>query len=267
MIVAPFITAEPLEQLASHLDPSRPPQISLLTDLATDSLLQGSLNGEAIVRFCGKVPTVTIRHLDGLHAKAYVADEHLAIVTSGNLTNGSLRSNHEYGIQVTEPEMVRQVVSDLQVYWSRGQVVSRERLARLATIASSLREEYAKALEHTRSSLRDVFDQQAHQADNSNQDPQLSMSPEVLETLRGGSAETRRNIFSVTIMGLLAKESLRTREICSRIQDLYPDLCDEETETDGSTKWRHSVRGALSYLKNRKGLIGYAADRTYFLTP
>ena len=99
IVVAPFITEQPLERLAYQLDTNNLPQITILTNLAVDSLLQGSVNGQAIADFCKAVPTTTVRHLPGLHAKTYVADEHTAIITSGNLTYNSLHQNYEYGIQ------------------------------------------------------------------------------------------------------------------------------------------------------------------------
>ena len=66
IIVAPFVTAEPLQQMASLLDSASQPQISLLTNLAVDSLLQGSVDGAAIAEFCREVPTVAVRHLPGV---------------------------------------------------------------------------------------------------------------------------------------------------------------------------------------------------------
>ena len=97
IVVAPFITAEPLRQFASSLDTSLSPEIRLLTNFDVDSLLQGSVDAGAIAEFCKATPATSVRHPPGLHAKAYVADCHTAIVTSGNLTSGSLRKNYEYG--------------------------------------------------------------------------------------------------------------------------------------------------------------------------
>ena len=89
IVVALFITEQPLQLFASLLDVNSLPQITLLTNLKEESLLQGSLDSKAIAQFCREIPTTTIRHLPGLHTKAYVADEHTAIITSGNFTNGS----------------------------------------------------------------------------------------------------------------------------------------------------------------------------------
>lgn len=97
IVVAPFITEQLLQRFASLLDARRLPQISLLTNLREESLLQGSIDSKALAHSCREIPTTTVRHLPGLHAKAYVADEHTAIITSGNFTNVSLYRNYEYG--------------------------------------------------------------------------------------------------------------------------------------------------------------------------
>ena len=111
IIVSPFITEEPLLRFISLLQGRTPPHVVLLTNLAPGSMLQGSLDTKAVAKFCKEFPKITVRHLPGLHAKSYVADEHTAIVTSGNLTSSSLFQNYEYGIQVDDPAAVRRIAS------------------------------------------------------------------------------------------------------------------------------------------------------------
>ena len=106
LLDAPFIAREPLDRLASILDSNDRPKIEILTNLAVDSLLQGSLDAKGIASFCRRRPNTVVRHLPGLHAKAYVADEHLAIITSGNLTQASLHHNYEYGIKINDSSLV-----------------------------------------------------------------------------------------------------------------------------------------------------------------
>ena len=151
IVVTAFITAEPLRQFASLLDIERSPQISLLTNLAADSLLQGTVGGHAVAEFCREVPTTLVRHLPGLHAKAYVADEHTAIVTSGNLTRSPLHRNAEYGVQIRDPTMVRRITKDLQEYGGLGAEVSLKELDSLAEISETLRDKHAKTLDSTSS--------------------------------------------------------------------------------------------------------------------
>lgn len=53
-----------------------------------------------------------IRNHPKLHAKIYIFDNKKAIITSGNLTNGGLINNFEYGLLLTEKEIVKQITTD-----------------------------------------------------------------------------------------------------------------------------------------------------------
>ena len=105
-------------------------------------------------------PRLRFRHLPGLHAKAYVADEHTAIITSGNLTYNSLHQNYEYGIQISSPVMVREIASDLQEYGNLGAQVSLQELEHIADVSGALRDKHRKAMNSARASLRQEFEDQ-----------------------------------------------------------------------------------------------------------
>ena len=218
IIVSPFITAHPLQKIASLLDAGNRPRISLLTNLAVDSLLQGTVDGKAIAEFCREIPTATIRHLPGLHAKAYVADEHMAIITSGNLTSGSLYRNYEYGIQISDPELVRRIALDLQEYGSLGASVSLDDMDRIADVAATLRDKHSRRLDSARMNLRQEFENQ------------LESVRESLMQLRGKSGESTNAIFGRTIRYLLKSKPLTTREMHPLIQNIHPDLCDDQID-------------------------------------
>lgn len=247
IMVSPFITAPPLKTIASLLDANNWPRITLLTNLATDSLLQGTVDGTAIAEFCKEIPTVTIRHLPGLHAKAYVADEHTAIITSGNLTRGSLYENYEYGIQINDSVLVREIARDLQEYGSLGASVSLEELERLADIAETLKDTHAKKLNSARRNLRQEFENQL-----------VSVQHSLLQ-LRGKPGESTNAIFSRTILYLLKRGPLPTVEMHPFIQNIHPDLCNDQIDRvikgiHHGKLWKHRVRSAQSSLKER-GLI------------
>ena len=61
---------------------------------------------------------ITVKCIPNLHAKVYVFDENSAIVTSSNLTLSGLKSNIEYGIEVTEPVVIQRILGDMHAYWS-----------------------------------------------------------------------------------------------------------------------------------------------------
>ena len=63
--------------------------------------------------YCG---CTTVRHLPGVHAKVYVADEDVAIVTSANLTAGGLYRNFEYGLELRSDPNARAIKRDVLEY-------------------------------------------------------------------------------------------------------------------------------------------------------
>ena len=246
IISAPFITENPLQKLASRIRGKSTLQVSFLTNLSTDSLLQGSLDAKAISGFCKKFPKATVHHLPGLHAKVYVADEHTAIVTSGNLTNNSLCRNFEYGIQIQDSSLVHGIAKDLMDYRNLGVRVSAEDLDRLASLSKILKIKYTNALNSTRTSFKKEFEDQ------------LEETQESLRELRSKPGESTNSIFVRTLLYLLRKEPLRTRDIHPLMHNIHPDLCDDRTDrvingVHFGREWKHRVRGAQVDLR-RKGL-------------
>ena len=245
IVVAPFITEQPLQWFASLLDANNLPEISLLTNLREESLLQGSVDSKAIAQFCREIPTATVRHLPGLHAKAYVADEHTAIITSGNFTNGSLYRNYEYGIRVDDTEIVRKIVSDLREYSNLGAAVSFEDLDHLAKVTETLRNKYSEALNSVQPDIKQEFERE------------LEMTRESILQLRGKPGETTNSIFMRTILYLLRDGPMATAELHSHIQNIHPDLCDDNIDRvingiHHGKRWKHLVRAAQKHLKDRE---------------
>ena len=253
IIVAPYVTDQPLKRFASILNTDSQPKIDLITNLSVDSLLQGSIDGKAIADFCRDIPTATVRHLPGLHAKAYVADEHTAIIASGNLTNHSLHQNYEYGIQVSDPTVVRRIASDLQEYGSLGMSVSIQDLDHIADVATTLRHKHLGQLRDSRASIRREFENQ------------LENVRESLMQLRARLGESTNAIFARTILYLLREKPLGTREMHPLIRNIHPDLCNDEIDRviNGvrfGKEWKHRVRGAQGSLRH-KGLIELVSGR------
>lgn len=245
IVVAPFITVQPLERFASLLDANNLPQINLLTNLKEESLLQGSVDSKAIAQFCREVPTTTVRHLPGLHAKAYVADEHTAIITSGNFTNGSLYRNYEYGIRVDDTSMVRKIANDLSEYGNLGAMVSLEELDQLAQATEALRNKHLEALSSVVPDIKQEFERE------------LELTRESILQLRGKPGETTNSIFMRTILCLLRDGPMATAELHLHVQNIHPDLCDDDSERiiNGihyGKRWKHLVRAAQKHLKDRE---------------
>ena len=248
-MAAPFIGAGTLEHLSSMLNPDQPPKIDLITNLAVNSLLHGTVDAEAIAKFSRELPSVTVWNLPGLHAKAYVADENLAIITSGNMTQASLYRNYEYGVQITDSGVVRQIAADIREYSSLGTEVSLPELDKLTGIARRLQLKYKAALHTTGNQANLEFQEE------------LDTARSDLLDLRAQSGESENAIFARTILYVLKQSPLSTEEMHPIIEGLQPDLCDDSiyrviNGVRHGRRWKHMVRRAQQHLRDR-GMIEY----------
>lgn len=253
LLVSPFIGALPLERLTSILNRENPPRIDVLTNLAPDNLIQGSTDPRALSVFCSTMRDVRVRHLPGLHAKVYVADDKLAIVTSSNLTESGLNRNYEYGIQIAETVLVRRIRKDLEGYGSLGVPVSLGELEEFARISEQLRERQSQVLASARASLRREFTMRVEAAH------------EALRQLRASPGEPTNSIFARTIVYLLRDSALSTGQLHPLIQRIHPDLCDDSIDriingVHFGKRWKHRVRSAQQSLKTQ-GRITLAGGR------
>lgn len=57
----------------------------------------------------------TISNFQKLHSKIYIFDDKIAIITSGNLTNGGLLNNYEYGVLIEEEKYLHSIVYDFDL--------------------------------------------------------------------------------------------------------------------------------------------------------
>ena len=249
IIAAPFITRQPVERLARRLcSRRRSVHLDVLTNLHADSLVAGSVDGGALAWLCGQIPGATIRHLPGLHAKAYVADGHTAIVTSANLTHGGLIGNYELGVKVTDPQMVCEIVDDLAEYSKLGSIVSQGSLIELDERASSARQRRGAVVQ---SATEDI------EADIAAILDEIDERLRLLRTLPG---ESTTAIFARAVQYILRKHGpLSTREINPLVQGLFPDMCDDSVHrvinsVSFGRRWKHQVRNAQVQLR-RDGLI------------
>lgn len=245
LLVSPFITGEPLQRLTSMLDKQTPPQIRIVTNLSVDNLIQRSTDAKAIAAFCRSVPTTTVRHLPGLHAKVYVADDTLAIVTSANLTAQGLNHNYEYGIEITDARLVAQISEDLKSYADLGSEVSLLELDQLAEISEDLHEQQIRVLTSSRRALRQEFDRRVEAAH------------ETLMYLRAKPGASTNAIFSRTIVYLLRNGPLSTQQLHPLIQYIHPDICDDSIDriimgVHFGKRWKHMVRNAQQSLKSQE---------------
>ena len=148
LIACPYVKRSATERIIKQLDQRGrrgSVRISLITDLRPESVLAGSMDLDALAELGRSVPGFELAHLPSVHAKVYVADYTIAIVTSGNLTGPGLWGNVEYGVALAEEGMVREVRSDLENYASLGAKIPIADVGALSVEMEDLKALYRKA--------------------------------------------------------------------------------------------------------------------------
>lgn len=139
--------------------------IQILTRIRIQDLIDGASDLEAFSKLLQleelEGVNAEIRCISNLHAKVYIFDQNSAIVTSSNLTPSGLKSNIEYGIEVTDPTAIQQMLVDMGNYWDAAETLTTEML-----------EQVAKRLETTESVVK--VDQAAQQTENQSLTPNPS---------------------------------------------------------------------------------------------
>jgi phosphatidylserine/phosphatidylglycerophosphate/cardiolipin synthase-like enzyme len=256
LLVSPFMKQAQAIKLIDRLDaagvtPSI--HVGIMTDLRPDSILAGVLDIESLLAFAKSTPNLTITYLPNLHAKVYVADDHTAVITSANFTDGGLRRNFEYGVVATDTNTVAKVLNDMRDYAALGSLVTHDSLESMASISKDLKGLRQKAERSIRREFRRAFNEKLEEARIQ------------LLTVRA-EGKTTHGIFADTILYLLARQPMRTTDMHPMIQRLHPDLCDDHEDrvikgVHFGKKWKHYVRNAQQHLK-RQGLITF--DGTYW---
>jgi len=255
VLCAPYITRLPCERILNvvgRLKRSTSLEVSILTDLSRDNLISGYTDPVALRALCQALPKTTIRFLPSLHAKVYVADSNCAIVTSGNLTDGALFRNYEYGVWFDDGPSVKQIKEDIQNYTALGSPVAEAQLEAFATIALELRELDKELRKSSAKKLRDEFKRRLALAETS-----------ILQVRAAG--KTPHAIFRDAILYLLRQGPLATPDIHTAVQRIHPDLCDDAVDRviDGQhfgKKWKHAVRTAQAHLQ-RAGVVRRVGDK------
>jgi PLD-like domain len=260
LIACPFVKRFATDRILAELDRRRVGQsvrLRLITDLRPESALSGSLDLDALEELGRNVPGFELTHLPSVHAKAYVADWKMAIISSGNLTEPGLRGNVEYGVALANGLLVRQLRTDLEGYASLGASVAVEDIAALSGEVQSLKVLFQEAERSIRKKARQAFKEK--------------LKSTHLRLLRHRArGKTTHAILSDTIRFLLAKGPLRTEELHPMIQLLHPDLCDDSVDRviDGvhfGKKWKHYVRISQQHLK-RRGEIRFDGSQWHLVS-
>jgi len=191
-----------------------------------------------------KFPHMEIRFLPSIHAKVYVADDKFAVITSGNMTDGGLLRNFEYGVKVDDRDLIRRIKRDVTDYAGLGTRMETSQLKFFAQISHELRDIGIEVDKSIKSRLRAEFQEKLNRFDG-----------EIIRTRAAGRAP--HAIFAEAILYLLARRPMPTAERHPLIQRIHPDLCDDSVDRviDGKhfgKKWKRAVRTAQQHLKRTR---------------
>ena len=252
-LVAPFISRPPLEQIAEILQRrQQPPAVQILTRFHASSLSSGSLDAAALAQFADSLPATLVLSQPHLHAKIYLADEHAAIITSANLTQGGLKRNWEYSVWLEEPTTLRQVRADIDAATANATAFPREFLHDIAAAQTDAPPARQTAHNEEIADLLSQINPQTRQIEP----PDEKVSP----------------IFAESIVIFLAEKGpLRTTEIYPLIKAKHPEYCDDNqiAWTHGGhecKKWERDTRNAQQKLKKQERIIRDPVTRRWRLT-
>lgn len=215
-------------------------RLSILTDVCTDSVLSGSLDMSALQQLSVSFPCSTVTTLPRLHAKVYIADSRVALITSANFTRSGLDFNSEYGVGIEEADAITKVKEDMLSYCRLGQVLSNDRLTDLSATAARLSAEYKRVQRVATTAVKREFRE--------------SLKDAQVEFIRAKVGNrTSHAIFAEAILYLLSRKPMRTADLQPAIKELLPELCGDEALVINGQKfgkrWKHGVRTSQVYLR------------------
>ncbi len=107
-ITSPFVKENICNELLSFKNEGT--KLELITSFKLMNIYSGSLDLSGLENIinCNGI----VKNFPKLHSKIYLFDDEKVIITSGNLTNGGLLNNFEYGIYTENAEIVLNVVND-----------------------------------------------------------------------------------------------------------------------------------------------------------
>jgi hypothetical protein len=107
-ITSPFVKENICNELLSKKQFQT--KFELITSFKLPNFHSGSLDLSALDKIIEA--NGTVKNFSKLHSKIYLFDDKKVIITSGNLTNGGLINNYEYGIYSDDKLFVSKVVLD-----------------------------------------------------------------------------------------------------------------------------------------------------------
>ena len=255
---SPFINVSGVKILSNSIHTKSSINIFLLTNLTTQNIINKSNEPSALLELYKQFDQVRISSLGKLHAKVYIVDNEIGIITSANLTSGGLINNFEYGILIDDKNVISTIKEDMLKYYSLGNIFDKNLLEKINKESEKL----YKIKYETDNLIKDTKLAQLLK------EATWTIDSELLKNRI--KSRTINAIFSDTIIYILKKRgSLSTIKLNPLIQSIHPDICDDSIDRviEGQhfgKKWKHLARSAQQSLKG-KGLI-YLKNGKWCLT-
>ncbi|MDR2834840.1 MAG: phospholipase D-like domain-containing protein [Bacteroidales bacterium] len=217
--------------------------IHIITNLSVRNIVDNVTQPSALLKIYDSFKNTTVSSLAKLHAKVYIIDDLFAVISSANLTYGGLKSNFEYGVLIDEKQTIQTVKQDVLDYASLGLVFDKIFLTKIYEESQKIEEVQEKQIiQRTDSDLKLLLEQQ--------------QKIDTILIKPYENKETRHGIFAKTTQYLLEKnKELTTEEIYQHIQEIHPEICDDNRKyKNGEKKWKIEVRQARFALQ-RKGIV------------
>jgi hypothetical protein len=110
-ITSPFVKENICDEMLSVKQSNV--KLELITSFKLGNIYSGALDIAAIEKIINDKGIV--KNYSKLHSKIYLFDDKEVIISSGNLTNGGLVNNYEYGIYSNEKKIVSKVLNDFNL--------------------------------------------------------------------------------------------------------------------------------------------------------
>ena len=122
-------------------NPSRSIAFTLITSFKLMNFFRQASDLDALEMIIEK--NGQVKNAQKLHAKMYIFDDKKSVITSGNLTNGGLRQNYEYGIYSEDAYLLESISGDFDELNNDSQtgIISKEEINTAKKILESVPKE------------------------------------------------------------------------------------------------------------------------------
>ena len=158
---SPYINEAGVSIMLKSVNNALNKNIHVLTNLSARNIVDNVTQPSAILKMFDSFKQTTVTSLARLHAKIYIIDEQLAVITSANLTYGGIKSNFEYGVLIDDNKIIRTVKQDLLGYAAIGHDFDIDFLRRINQESQKIEKVQSKQVkQYTDSDLKLLLDQQ-----------------------------------------------------------------------------------------------------------